>query len=525
DQVELNETLLDAALNSLAREHDVRYGGFGGAPKFPHPSAIELLLLRYHETREQWMIDAVAKTLRAMAKGGIYDQLGGGFHRYSTDEKWIVPHFEKMLYDNAPLLKNYVHSYQATGDEFFKETTLDIIRNVLEVLTDSERGGFYASQDADVSFGDDGSYFTWTLEAARKVLSSDELEVMKLRYNIYERGEMHHDAAQNVLFIDNEPEQIAALLHKPADEIQTLLPRGKEKMRQARMRRKAPFVDRTIYASWNGMMISALLHAYRAFGIAEHRSIALKSIERILAEHRSEQGLVTHRASVIAQEAFLDDQVEITQALLDAYEATGTETYLTEAERLMVNTVEFFWDKNSVGFTDIPSGQLSLGALRTKNKPIQDSPTAGGNAVAVIALLRLHTLTEKSEFREYAEQILRLFAGSMKNSGIFAATYFIGLDMFLNPPPNIVVVSNAGDPLGEALYRQALSTYRPSATVSLVHPESARSLPPSVQSMSRAYSRALAYVCSNFVCSPPISDVASLERTLKSLDRKAGVAQ
>ncbi|MBI3006470.1 MAG: thioredoxin domain-containing protein, partial [Ignavibacteriales bacterium] len=198
ETTELRESLIDAALNNISQAYDARYGGFGSAPKFPHSSVLELLLARYDHTKEQWMLDAVKNTLRRMARGGMYDQLGGGFHRYSTDERWIVPHFEKMLYDNAPLLKNYVHAYQATRDEFFKSVALDIIRFTREVLSDQHNGGFYASQDADVEPGDDGSYFTWTMKDASSVLTAEEFECIQLHYNIYEQGEMHNDPEHNV---------------------------------------------------------------------------------------------------------------------------------------------------------------------------------------------------------------------------------------------------------------------------------------------------------------------------------------
>lgn len=523
EQTELNESLLDSVLSGISREYDIRHGGFGGAPKFPHPTVIELLLTRYDQTHEQWMVDAVVKTLHAMANGGVYDQLGGGFHRYSTDEKWIVPHFEKMLYDNAPLLKNYVHAYQATGDEFFKKIALDIIRYATTVLSDQERGGFYASQDADVKFGDDGSYFTWSLEDAQRILSPDELEVMKLRYNIYERGEMQHDTAQNVLFIDNEAEQISALLRKHGDEVQLLLSSGKRKIQAARMQRKAPFVDTTIYASWNGVMISAYLHAYRAFQGEKFITFGLKSLDRILAEHKSREGLITHRASVVASEAFLDDQVEVVQALLDAYEVSGKLRYREEAEQLLKKTIEFFSDKNSAGFTDTPSMHQTLGALQIKNKPIQDSPTAGANASAIVALLRLHTITEKSDYKDYAEKTLQYFAGAVKNYGIFAATYFLALDLLLNPPPHIVIVAKPGEHSGIALLQKALSAYRPNAMVSPIDPESGNSFSPTVQRMVDAYTKPVAYVCSDFVCSPPVYDALALVRTIKSFGRNTVV--
>ncbi|HEX9830004.1 MAG TPA: thioredoxin domain-containing protein [Bacteroidota bacterium] len=523
DEAELSDTLIDAAMNNISHEFDVRYGGFGGAPKFPHPSTIELLLTRYNATHEQWMIDTVTKTLRSMANGGVYDQLGGGFHRYSTDEKWLVPHFEKMLYDNAPLLKNYTHAYQATGDKFYKDIALDIVRYVNDTLSDRNRGGFYASQDADVSFGDDGSFFTWTLADAAHVLSGDELDVLKLHYNIYERGEMHHDAAQNVLFIDNGVEQIATITRKPLEEIQRLLTSGNAKLQQARAQRKAPFVDTTIYASWNGMMVSAYLHAYRAFDNTDCLSFALKTLERILAEHTTASGLLSHRATTIAIETFLDDQVEIIQALLDAYEVTGKEVYVNNAERLMKHTMGSFWDTEFGGFTDTPANALALGALQIKHKPIQDSPTASANAIAVIALLRLYTITEKPEYRDLAEKTLRYFAGAVKNQGVFAATYFLGLDMFLNPPPHMVVLSPHGDTLGETLYRAALSAYIPNSIASWIDPSMSSLVSPTIKSMIDVYEKPVAYICSNFVCSAPNYDLQTLHQTLYTHHRKADI--
>lgn len=520
EETALTESLLNAALSSIGREYDARYGGFGSAPKFPHPSAIELLLARYHETGEQWMMDIVTKTLRAMAKGGIYDQLGGGFHRYSTDERWIVPHFEKMLYDNAPLLKNYIHAYQATGDVFYKDVALDMIRFVREVLTDNTNGGFYASQDADVHLGDDGSYFTWSLEDAQRVLTAEELSVIRLHYNLHEQGEMHHDPTQNVLFVEHEPEQIATILGKSIDVVTSLLASGKEKLRLARSKRKAPFIDTMIYASWNGMMVSAFLDAYRAFGKKELRELAFKSLNRILNEHRSSLGLITHRPSALAHEAFLDDQVEIIQALLDAFETSGSVSYLTEARQLMDRTIELFWDAESAGFTDIPSSHSRLGTLMINNKPIQDSPTAAGNSVAILVLLRLSTITEQARYREYAEKALQFFSGSVRHYGLFASTYFRALDYFLNPPPHIVIISHPHDDRGAELYSAALKLYVPNSTVTLVDPTSPTQFSPTIQAMVRSSPTSAAYVCSGFVCSPPLYSVAELESTLRTMQHR-----
>lgn len=536
DEEELSPDLIQSALNAVSREHDVRYGGFGSAPKFPHASAIELLLQKYHATGEQWMIDTVNKTLRSMAKGGAYDQLGGGFHRYSVDEKWIVPHFEKMLYDNAPILSNYVHAFQATGDPFFRLVALDILRYVKEVLSDQAKGGFYASQDADVEFGDDGSYFTWTIDDARAALSPEEFQVAQLRYNIFEQGEMHHDHRQNVLFVDKSPDEIAQLLQKPLNEVILLLEQAKEKLRSVRNKRRAPFVDKTIYASWNGMMVSSFLEAFKAFGDDPLKEFALKSLDRILREHQLESGLITHRASTIAHEAFLDDQVEIAHAALSAFEITSEKRYIDAAKNIVSEMIEQFWDdqpdrclagENAEGpsaFNDIPKSAQQVAALKIKNKPITDSPTPGANAVAVLTLLRLEAYTGNEMYRRYAERILRYFAGVVKNQGIFTATYFLALDAFLNPPPHIVVVGPEEDKITNALHQKSLHSYWPLKTVTRIDPKATDSLPPVLATMRDHFSRPAAYVCSRFTCSPPAFSVDQVESALKSMVEQ-GVTQ
>jgi uncharacterized protein YyaL (SSP411 family) len=398
---------------------------------------------------------------------------------------------------------------------------LDIIRYIDEVLSDRERGGFYASQDADVEFGDDGSYFTWSVEHARAVLTADEMEVAALHFNLYERGEMHHDTSQNVLFIDREPEEIAAILQKPVSDVQALLDSAKRKLLEARRKRKAPFVDTTVYAGWNGMMIHAYLEAYRAFGLPACKDFALRSLERILTEHRSDGGLITHRAACVAHDTFLDDQVHVVIALLNAFEVIALHRYLEEAERIMNATIEHYWDAESGGFNDIPFDRSSIAALTLRHKPIQDSPTASGNATAVLALNKLFHMTEKELYREYAEKTLTAFAGTVQHYGVFAATYFLALDCFLSPPPRIVVVSQPEQPAGKALHARALSLFIPGGAIVLVHPESSKPLPKSIQGMVADYSRPAAYVCSHTSCAPPAYDPDALTATRVSFARSS----
>src|SRR5208282_3445662 len=208
---------------SAFRMFDPQHGGFGQAPKFPHPSALDLLIERYARSGDEDLRNLIVSTLEHMAHGGVYDQLAGGFHRYSVDERWVVPHFEKMCYDNSELLKNYVHAYQATGQEFFADVARDIIRWIDDVLSDRNRGGLYASQDADINMEDDGDYFTWTLDEARAVLTEEETQAAALRYDINDVGEMHHNPAKNVLFVRASVEEIAKRIKLSPERVEELL--------------------------------------------------------------------------------------------------------------------------------------------------------------------------------------------------------------------------------------------------------------------------------------------------------------
>src|SRR3954465_11494012 len=259
--------VIDKIIDSAAKMFDVQHGGFGSSPKFPHPSALDLLIDRFAKTGEPYLGTIINTTLEKMAKGGVYDQLAGGFHRYSVDERWVVPHFEKMVYDNSELLKNYVHGYQVTRNRFFADVARDIIRWVDEWLSDRERGGFYASQDADINMDDDGDYFTWTRNEAREVLNDAEFEIATLHYDISEVGEMHHNHEKNVLWVRVPVDEIASRTAKSRDEVLALLDSAKQKMYAARLKRPIPFVDKTIYTNWNALCISAYFNATQALGI------------------------------------------------------------------------------------------------------------------------------------------------------------------------------------------------------------------------------------------------------------------
>ncbi|HEX5315525.1 MAG TPA: thioredoxin domain-containing protein, partial [Candidatus Kapabacteria bacterium] len=338
---------------------DPNFGGFGGAPKFFHPSMIDILIDRYAQTGDQKLRDTFTSTLEHMAQGGVYDQLAGGFHRYSVDERWIVPHFEKMAYDNSELLKNYVHAYQATGDEFFAAIAKDIVRWMDEWLSDREHDGFYASQDADISLDDDGDYFTWTLDEAKAVLTAEELSVAALHYDINEVGEMHHDPARNVLYVRASIEEISRRLNTPIDQVTALLTEAKRKMYATRLQRKAPYVDKTMYTGWNALCISAYLEAARVLDLDSAKHFALRSLDRVLSKAwQPERGLLHVVAYSDPQAehrevaATLDDYAFFANACLDAYESTADLSYFNFASRIAKKMTDDFYDTAEGGFFD-----------------------------------------------------------------------------------------------------------------------------------------------------------------------------
>src|SRR5580704_14403357 len=292
----ISASVINAIVESAQKMFDEENGGFGSAPKFPHPSALDLVMHQYtrandgnghnHGTSKQTdpLRHIFVHTLEKMAHGGVYDQLAGGFHRYSVDERWIVPHFEKMCYDNSELLKNYVHAYQVTGNVFFAAVARDIIRWMDEWLSDRAHGGFYASQDADLSMDDDGDYFTWTLAETEAVLTKEEAAVATRYYGIREIGDMHHNPAKNVLHIAMPLEEVARRLNISAGRAGELLRAARKKMYAARLLRPTPYVDKTVYVGWNAMCVSAYLEAAKVLDLAEARHFALRSLDRLLSE-------------------------------------------------------------------------------------------------------------------------------------------------------------------------------------------------------------------------------------------------
>ena len=522
--------VIDAIVEAALKMFDPQNGGFGSAPKFPHPAVLDLLIDQYARSGDEKLRDAFVTTLEKMAGGGVYDQLAGGFHRYSVDERWIVPHFEKMCYDNSELLKNYVHAYQVTGSNFFAAVARDIIRWMDEWLSDREHGGFYASQDADYSMDDDGDYFTWTHDEMKAVLSEQEAAVAGLHYDINEIGEMHHNPAKNVLYVRAPVEEVAKRLGLTIEGTQERLESAKEKMYSARLRRPTPYVDKTVYVGWNSLCISAYLEASKALKLDQARHFALRSLDRILAEAwQPGQGLkhvVAYSDSAGERRivpGLLDDYAFTAVACLDAYEATADLSYFKFAQQIADKMIEGFYDGVSGGFFDAATlreeSQKPLGVLGTRRKPFQDSPTPAGNSIAAIALLRLYAYTHHQSYRDQAEQTLKLVAGLAGKFGIFAATYGIAAVHLSHSHIQIVVIGD--DDLAEHLDMVASSYFAFAKAVLRLTASKAvpQNLPPALAETIPHLpviheGKSAAVVCSGFSCQPPISNPEQLRQTI-----------
>jgi uncharacterized protein YyaL (SSP411 family) len=529
--------IVDSIVRSATRLFDVEHGGFGTAPKFPHPAILDLLIDRYARTGESHLKTVIETTLTHMARGGVYDQLAGGFHRYSVDERWVVPHFEKMSYDNSELLKNYVHAYQALGDPFFAEVVRDIMRWMDEVLSDRERGGFYASQDADIGVEDDGDYFTWTLEEARAVLSDDEFKAASYHYDIGEIGEMHHNPRKNVLHVRASVEEIAARMGTPAERVRALLDSAKQRMLAARRQRPTPYVDKTVYVNWNALCVSAYLDAARVLHLEDACHFALRSLDRILAEAWKPESGLKHVVAYSDPNAkyrdvagLLDDYAFTKIACLDAYEATADLTYFTFARRIGYAMIERFYDAAGGGFFDVQKSASTpeIGALAASRKPFQDSPTPAGNSAAAIALLRLHAYTHDQSYRDKAQKTLEVFASMAEQYGIFAGTYGVAASLYSAPHTQVVIVGSGEQ--ADKLYAAAVTPFALGKSVVRIPGENEampQNLPPALAETipnlpEVKAGKPVAVVCSGFTCQPPIHDPEQLSEAVRQAPALAG---
>ncbi|MCX8029975.1 MAG: thioredoxin domain-containing protein [Thermodesulfovibrionales bacterium] len=416
---DIDEGYINKAINSISLFFDKKNGGFSSAPKFPMPGVVDFLINRYCLTKEHFLEDFLKITLYKMAKGGFHDHLAGGFHRYSTDEEWIIPHFEKMADDNAWLLRNYCKAYWIFDEPFFKKVAEGIVRFFINTLSSAD-GGFYASQDADVTPDDEGGYFTWTEREIKNLLTEEELRFFQ-KFYFNPKGFMHHDRSKIVIFEAGNIEEIAKENKRDKEEIQKILNTCKEKLLFIRNQRQAPFVDKSLYTSINGMVITSFLLSYQLLTQTFLRDFALKSLHLITNQNFVE-GNLYHSENV---KAMLDDYIYLIEAFLTAYEITGEDQYKNMATKLMNLCIERLWDKESYGFFDTEEELLGV-----KLKLIEDTPHPSANSIAIMLLLKLSLINKDPYYEELALKSLKTFYLRAQEIGPHAGSYFNALQMY-----------------------------------------------------------------------------------------------
>jgi uncharacterized protein YyaL (SSP411 family) len=511
----LDEDLLRIAQQERLRTHDPVHGGFGGAPKFPHPMDLRLLLRTWKRFGDREALDAVRLTLDKMSAGGIYDHLGGGFHRYSTDARWLVPHFEKMLYDNALLTSAYLEAFQATGDESYARVARETLDYVLREMTHPD-GGFYSTQDAD-SEGEEGKFFVWTEDEVRSVLGEADARVFSCCYDVTAQGNWEE---VNILNRVKTHAQAARVLGLSEDELAEILARGRAKLFQARERRVHPGRDEKILASWNGFMIAATAQAASVLGEARYAAAAARAADFLLERLRTPAGRLLHTLKDQGPPpgAYLDDYAAAIEALVDVYQATFEGRYVEAAVSLADDLIARFADAQAGGFFYTAADHEAL-IVRTKD--VHDSATPSGNGLAAFALARLARLSGRQEFDESARRTLEMLSGEMRRVSMGAGQALLAFDDLLGPSYEIVIVDGGAPAEAEAALRFLHGRFVPNKIVARrkAGHEADRTGPLAglLGDKTAPQGCATLYVCERGVCRAPVSGLGAIEQTLSDL--------
>ncbi|MFQ5827781.1 MAG: aldo/keto reductase [Candidatus Methylomirabilia bacterium] len=491
---------LDAAATQFARDFDLAHGGFGPAPKFPPATGLSLLLRHYRRSRDVNARRMVQKTLDAMAQGGIYDQIGGGFARYSTDERWLVPHFEKMLYDNALLAKVYLEASQVTSEALYRRVATEILDYVLREMTAPE-GGFYSATDAD-SEGEEGKFFVWSPGEIEAILGEEEGPRFCAYYDITDEGNWEGKSIPNT---PRTLQRVAATLGTSPEALQRSLDGARPRVYEARQRRVHPNLDDKILTAWNGMMIGAMAEGYRVLGEGRYLEAAERAANFLLTTMvRPDGGLLrTYRAGRAHLDAYLEDYAFLCEALIDLYESGGAARYLCEAERLADRLLADFANDEGGGFHNTARGHE---ALLVRHRDGADGATPSGNAVAASALARLSFHLDRADLREAAGKATMAYGRAIARYPRAFAKSLAVVDFLLEGPVELAVVGRPGEAGFEALRRAIAGHYLPNRIIAHHDPTAGDPSFPLLAGKGLVSGKAAVYVCRNFACQAPITD-------------------
>lgn len=514
---------LEIAYRRLVDLYDARYGGFGHAPKFPTAHTLLFLLRYWHRSREPHALAMVEHTLTQMRQGGIYDQVGFGFHRYAIDERWVLPHFEKMLYDQALLTLAYLEAYQATGKPLYLQTVREVLAYVLRDLRAPE-GAFYASEDAD-SEGLEGRFYTWTVEEIREAIEDPDLAALVLEaYNVQPEGNYEDEATgertgKNILHWERSPEALAAAHGLTSEALAAKLEQARQRLFLYRAQRVRPGRDEKILTDWNGLMIAALARAAQISGepvYAQAAQQAMAFMERALF---TSEGRLLHcyREGEARIQGFLDDYAYLTWGLLELYEATFNEAYLEKALALTDLMLTYFWDERGAFYFTAEDSE----PLIVRPREAFDNALPSGNAVALMNLVRLFLMTGRTDYAERAEALIRFFSGPVKQQPPIFTGMLLGIDLYFGPTYALVLVGAPEDPQLQAMQCEVQRRYLPRKVMLLKRPgeagERLARLAPFVATQTARNGRPTAYLCYDYQCAEPVTTPEALAQQLDQL--------
>jgi uncharacterized protein YyaL (SSP411 family) len=500
--------LTDSAFRRVSANYDRANGGFGGAPKFPPAMNLEFLLHTHHRTGSVEALGMVEHTARKMAEGGMYDQLGGGFHRYSVDAKWLVPHFEKMLYDNALLSRMYLHLYQVNRNPDARRIAEETLDYVVREMTDAA-GGFYSSQDAD-SEGEEGKFFVWSRVEVLEALGEGDGKLFCDYFDVTQAGNFE---GQNILHITLSLQDIADRNKISVEELRTILNRGRQKLFALREQRIKPGRDEKVLTAWNGLMLAGFAEASAILDRPDYRKIA-EANARFLLDRLQKDGLLlrTYKDGQAKLNGYLEDYACLIDGLISLYEATGELTWIRSAVSLADKMIEQFWDDNEGGF--FFTGK-SHEQLIVRSKEFMDNATPSGNSIATLSLLRLGLLTGNDDYRRRATAVLRLLADQIRRYPSAFGFALKALDFYLDSPLEVVLVGTS-DPRLDQLIRTVWQTYLPNRVIALCREDhdQAEALIPLFTGRNTLDTEPTAFVCQSNTCQQPVHISEELAKQL-----------
>jgi uncharacterized protein YyaL (SSP411 family) len=501
----LTTEILDGSYRRIAKNYDRVHGGFGGAPKFPPAMTLEFFLHVYHRTRDEEALKIVSETCRKMAEGGMYDQLGGGFHRYSVDAKWLVPHFEKMLYDNALLSRLYLHVYQLTKDEFARRIATETLDYVVREMT-NPRGGFYSSQDAD-SEGVEGRFFVWSRTEVVDVLGEQDAAIFCDYFDITEEGNFDD---HNILHVNASIRDIAQKHSVDATRARGIIDNGRRTLFEIRDRRIKPGRDEKTLTAWNGLMLASFAEASAILDDAKYREVARANASFILNDLMRDGLLLrTYKDGEAKLNAYLEDYASLIDSLVSLYEVTGEFEWIENAIALADKMIKEFWDEEEGGF--FFTGK-SHERLIVRSKEWMDNATPSGNSIAAMSLLRLSLLTGNEGYRRHATTILRLNADQVRRYPSAFGFALTALDFYVDSPVEIALVANDRESLFGELWQAVWSIYLPNRVIALAAADDVETAPniPLLSDRKPIDGIATAFVCQSYVCQAPTTSKEAL---------------